>query len=147
MAIDGIGPGAGGFANVAANALQDNLQSKAARSVSAVLEGGAGTTETEIEDAARQMESLFASMLVKEMRGSMSKGFFGDGPGSDVYNEWFDKNIGEAIAKDGGLGMVGMLKVQLGIESAVEARKAQEMLSGEEANSAKPDANGPGEQL
>jgi Rod binding domain-containing protein len=84
------------------------------------------------------MESLFASMLVKEMRGSMSKGFFGDGPGSDIYNEWFDKSIGESIAADGGLGMVGMLKVQLGIEAAIQLRESQEHGESDESKDGTP---------
>ena len=32
--------------------------------------------------AAEQFESLFASMLVKEMRSTVEGGFFGDGPGA-----------------------------------------------------------------
>ena len=98
----------------------DNAQAKATRSVQSLLNGQGSEQEAEIEEAAKQMESLFASMLVKELRGSMSKGLFGEGPGSDIYNEWFDKNMGEAIASDGGLGMTAMLKVQLGIEAAIE---------------------------
>ena len=132
MAVQGIGSGAAGFGNIAANAMLQNDQSKMTSKVDSILNGDGPTTEAEIEQAATQMESLFASMLVKEMRGSMSKGFFGDGPGSDIYNEWFDKSIGDSIAADGGLGMVAMLKVQLGIEAAIQARDAQEQADGGE---------------
>lgn len=69
-------------------------------------------------DTAKAFESMFASMLVKEMRSSIDGGFFGKGPGADTYGQWFDKEMGEAIAADGGLGLAGMLKTQLGIERA-----------------------------
>lgn len=65
--------------------------------------------------AARKFEALFASMLISEMRKSMPEGFFGDASGSDVYGQWFDRHMGEAIADDGGLGLAGMLKAQLGL--------------------------------
>lgn len=138
MAVQGIGTGAAGFGNVAASAMLKNDQADLTSKVDSILNGDGPTTEAEIEEAATQMESLFASMLVKEMRGSMSKGFFGDGPGSDIYNEWFDKSIGESIAADGGLGMVGMLKVQLGIEAAIQAREGQEFTEGAESEDSAP---------
>ena len=131
MAIQGIGSGAAGFGNVAASAMLENAQAKATNSVKSLMDGEGPTTESEIEDAATQMESLFASMLVKEMRGSMGKGFFGDGPGADVYNEWFDKSIGDSIAADNGLGMASMLRVQLGIEASAQAREASEQAAAE----------------
>jgi len=67
-------------------------------------------------ETAKAFESMFASMLVKEMRSSIEGGFFGKGPGADTYGQWFDKEMGEAIASDGGLGLAGMLKTQLGLE-------------------------------
>ena len=54
-------------------------------------------------EAGRKFEALFATMLVKEMRGSLSEGFFGQGPQSDVYAGWLDQFVGESIARDGGL--------------------------------------------
>ncbi|MFT4710710.1 MAG: Rod binding domain-containing protein [Bacteroidia bacterium] len=138
MAIQGIGSGAAGFGNIAANAMMQNDQSKVTSSVDSILNGDGPTTEAEIEEAATQMESLFASMLVKQMRGSMAKGFFGDGPGSDIYNEWFDKSIGDSIAAEGGLGMVGMLKVQLGIEAAIQSRESLEQQQGADSQDSAP---------
>jgi Rod binding domain-containing protein len=67
-------------------------------------------------EAAQAFESLFASMLVKEMRSSIDGGFFGKGPGADTYGQWFDKEMGAAIAADNGLGLAGVLKAQLGAE-------------------------------
>lgn len=69
--------------------------------------------------AAKEFESLFASMLVKEMRSSIEGGFFGKGPGADTYGQWFDKEMGAAVAADNGLGLAGVLKVQLGLDRKV----------------------------
>jgi len=77
-------------------------------------------------EAAKAFESLFASMLVKEMRGSIKGGFFGEGPGADTYGQWFDKEMGSAIAADGGLGLAGVLKAQLGAERAAATAAAKE---------------------
>ncbi len=70
----------------------------------------------EDEKAAREFEALFASMMVTEMRKTMPEGFFGDAAGSDVYGQWFDRHMGEALARDDALGLAGMLKAQLGLE-------------------------------
>ena len=74
--------------------------------------------------AAAEFESLFASMMVKEMRKTMPEGFFGDATGSDVYGEWFDRHMGEALAQDDALGLAGILKSQLGLERVEGYEKA-----------------------
>ena len=71
--------------------------------------------------AAEEFESLFASMLVKEMRSTVEGGFFGDGPGADTYAQWFDTEMGRALAEDGGLGLADVLRRQLGVEQAALA--------------------------
>lgn len=76
-------------------------------------------------EAAKAFEGMFASMLVKEMRSSVEGGFFGKGPGADTYGQWFDKEMGNAIAADGGLGLADVLEVQLGIEAAAKAAEAE----------------------
>ena len=84
-------------------------------------------TQGKESEAAQAFESLFASMLVKEMRSSVDGGFFGEGPGAETYGEWFDKEMGASIAADGGLGLAGVLKVQLGIERVAKEAAAAEL--------------------
>ena len=62
-----------------------------------------------VEDAARQLEGLFVSMLLKTMRESMASEMFG-GDGADVWGGVFDQSMGEEIAKSGGLGLVEQLQ-------------------------------------
>ncbi len=61
-------------------------------------------------ELAKQFESLFVSMLVKEMRQTSSgeEGMF-PGDSSDTYGGIFDMYMGQHIAENGGLGMAEMI--------------------------------------
>ena len=58
----------------------------------------AGSEEGTPETVAREMESLFATMLVSELRKGLGEGFFGGGAGADTFNGWFDEQIGASLA-------------------------------------------------
>ena len=65
-------------------------------------------------EAAEQMEALFATLLVKELSRTLpGEGFFGEGPGSDVFNGWMDEFLGERLATDGALDLAGRVKTAL----------------------------------
>lgn len=63
--------------------------------------------------AARQFEAMLASMLVKEMRSSLSEGFFGKGAGGDVYGGWLDEHIGATLARRDALHLESTLRESL----------------------------------
>jgi flagellar protein FlgJ len=70
---------------------------------------------------AQDFESVFASMLLKEMRQSLEPGsMFGEDSG-DVYGGLFDRYFGEQMTKGSGLGMASM--VQENIERMQNAGK------------------------
>lgn len=110
----------------ALDALQGSHAKQLETSLKAVDANGAADAK-----AAKEFESLFASMLVKEMRSTIEGGFFGDGPGADTYGQWFDTELGRAIAADGGLGLADVLRVQLGIEQKAAAAAADTELAPE----------------
>lgn len=59
---------------------------------------------------AQDFESVFASMLLKEMRQSLEPGsMFGEDSG-DVYGGLFDRYFGEHMTQGNGLGMSKMLQ-------------------------------------
>ena len=59
-------------------------------------------------DAGKKLEALFATILVKELRSTLpDEGFFGEGPGADVFNGWMDEFLGEQLAASGGLDLAG----------------------------------------
>jgi Rod binding domain-containing protein len=68
--------------------------------------------------AAQQLEALFATMLVREMRRAVPEGFFGQGSHAEVYEGWLDEHVGAALARDGALDLAGMIKANLGTKRA-----------------------------
>jgi Rod binding domain-containing protein len=66
-----------------------------------------------IENVANGFESMFASMLMKEMRQSLGHGtMFGDDKG-DVLGGMFDYFMGQHVAPAGSLGIAAMIRKQL----------------------------------
>ncbi len=85
------------------------------------------------EQVAQDFESVFASMLLKEMRHSLEPGsLFGEDSG-DVYGGLFDRFIGEQMAKGKGLGMSRM--VQDSIERLQQAAKPKSAAASNVAHS------------
>ena len=66
-----------------------------------------------MENVAEEFESVFLSLLLKEMRGSSQEesGMFG-GESSDSYGGLFDMFMGQHLAKDSPLGIGRMLLQQ-----------------------------------
>lgn len=64
--------------------------------------------------AAEMFEVHLATMLAKEARSSLGEGgFFGEGPGSDIFNGWLDKHVGEALAEGWDLDLAGMVRTSI----------------------------------
>ena len=65
-------------------------------------------------EAAEMFEALLATMMVKEARRSLGEGgFFGKGPGADVFNGWLDQHVGQALADGWDLDLAGMVRTGL----------------------------------
>ena len=88
----------------------------------------AGSDEGTPETVAREMESLFATMLVSELRKGLGEGFFGGGAGADTFNGWFDEQIGASLASRSSLGLADQIRESIVREQAAaaaeQARKA-----------------------
>lgn len=84
-------------------------------------------------ETARQFETLFAVMLVRELRRSMPTGMFGESAGADVYEGWFDEHLGGALAERDALGIAGMVKSAIGrAQAARDAAAADAAASTED---------------
>ena len=70
------------------------------------------------KEATTQLEGVFVSMLLKTMRETMTEGEMFGKDGADIWGGIFDQTLGDAIAKDGGLGIAS----QMSIADAVRAR-------------------------
>lgn len=82
-----------------AAARNDLMAGRISRVKASDAEGG------EPEMVAKEIESLFATLLVSEMRKGLGDGFFGSGAGSDTFNGWFDEEIGASLSSRGSLGL------------------------------------------
>jgi len=70
-------------------------------------------------NVAQDFESVFASMMLKEMRQTLEPGTMFGSDSGDVYGGLFDRFLGEQMTKGTGLGMAGM--VQKSIERMQQA--------------------------
>ena len=94
---------------------------------------------SEAEAVSREMESLFATLLVSELRKGLGDGFFGSGPGADTFNGWFDEQIGSSLASRSSLGLTEQIQEAIIREQEAKAaaneRASQE---GGEQNQGRP---------
>ncbi len=68
--------------------------------------GAAKKSLQEMKEAARQFESYFTYMMLKEMRKSVPKdGILSSGLGHDIYQSMYDEAIAEEMSKTGSLGL------------------------------------------
>ena len=64
-------------------------------------------------DVGQQFESVFVSMLLKEMRATSSEDGLFAGDNADVYGGMFDMFLGQHIASQGAFGIAELLNSQL----------------------------------
>lgn len=79
-----------------------------AKSVAALASKAKGDAKSQAA-VPKQFSKLLATMLVKEMRQALPEGFFGDGPGADIFNGWMDEHVGSALAEHDGLRLEDMI--------------------------------------
>jgi Rod binding domain-containing protein len=76
--------------------------------------------------ATKELEKLFASMLVKEMQKSMKQeGLFGSGPEAKLYQDFMDETMTEAIAEGGHFGIARMAEQQLRRDGLLPSKQEQ----------------------
>lgn len=70
--------------------------------------------EEQIRKSSQEIESIFANMMLKEMRKSIDKSdLVESAPGSEIWESMFDEKIAEEISKGRGLGLSEMIYKQL----------------------------------
>ena len=70
--------------------------------------------EAELMQSCKEMESLFVSQLMKEMRATIPKsGFLDGGNAENIYTSMLDDQYAKEIAQNGSLGLADSLYRQL----------------------------------
>lgn len=65
-------------------------------------------TREQLESVGKDFESVFMSMMIKEMRNSLDEGFFGE-ESSDSFGGMFDLFIGKHLSESTPLGIADMM--------------------------------------
>lgn len=89
-----------------------------------------GQLPEQLKSVGTDFESVFMSMMIKEMRNSLDGGFFGE-ESSDTYGGMFDLFIGKHLASSSPLGIGEMLldqyrKTQANENQGTDASSASE---------------------
>jgi Rod binding domain-containing protein len=65
------------------------------------------------DKVAKDFESVFTSMMLKEMRSSLEPGSLFGEDSNDVYGGMFDQYMGQHMADGGGIGLAKMVREAL----------------------------------
>ncbi|QEF98513.1 Peptidoglycan hydrolase FlgJ [Stieleria maiorica] len=93
--------------------------------IAATAKGG-DPSAAQVEELGTEFESVFVSMLMKELRNSLEDGLFG-GDGSDSFGGMFDLFIGQHLAQSKAIGVSDLLVQQY---SKTQADDGHEQTSG-----------------
>ena len=81
-----------------------------------------GKADGKLQAASKDMESLFLSYLLKEMRNTVDKsGFITGGKGEEIFTSLLDVEYAKQMSSAGGIGLASILMQQLG--SSSESKK------------------------
>ena len=73
-----------------------------------------GQSDQKLQDACREMESLFLSYLLKEMRATVDKsGFISGGKAEEIFTSMLDVELSKKMSNAGGIGLSSILLRQL----------------------------------
>lgn len=65
-----------------------------------------GIDEKKLEKACMDFESIFTYQMLKSMRQTVPKtGFFGEGPGREIFESLFDQELSRSLAYGGKMGL------------------------------------------
>jgi flagellar protein FlgJ len=72
-------------------------------------------TDPRLRTACMEMESLFLTHLLKEMRATVDKsGFISGGRGEEIFTSLLDVELSKKMSAAGGIGLSSLLLEQLG---------------------------------
>jgi len=80
-----------------------------------------GQDDPQLQAACRDMESVFLTYLLKEMRATINKsGFISGGRAEEIFTSMLDGEVSKKMADAGGIGLASILLKQLSGRSEIE---------------------------
>jgi flagellar protein FlgJ len=80
-----------------------------------MLRSSSDRLDAKLRTACQEMESIFLSHLLKEMRASINRsGFISGGTAEDIFTSMLDSALAKNISARGGIGLSELLLDQLG---------------------------------
>ena len=74
-----------------------------------------GQSDPKLQTTCREMESLFLTYLLKEMRATIPKSdFINGGKAEEIYTSMLDSEMARELSSKGGIGLLSILLDQLG---------------------------------
>ena len=74
-----------------------------------------GQADPKLQAACQDMESLFLTYLLKEMRATVNKsGFISGGKAEEIFTSLLDVELSKKMSSAGGIGLAPLLLEQLG---------------------------------
>ena len=91
---------------------------RVANSLKSINYHTADKDDSRLRAACAEMESLFLSHLLKEMRATVEKsGFIGGGQAEEIFTSLLDVEISKKMSAAGGIGLSAILIEQLGAKA------------------------------
>ena len=101
------------------HATQGFRNKRIAEKLQSVAQAGADKDDSRLRAACAEMESLFLTHLLKEMRATVDKsGFISGGQAEEIFTSLLDVEISRKMSAAGGIGLSNILLEQLASKGA-----------------------------
>ena len=93
---------------------QQYQQQRLGSAFKSVAPSETGQSDPKLQAACRDMESLFLTYLLKEMRATINKsGFISGGKAEEIFTSLLDVELSKKMSDAGGIGLSSLLLKQL----------------------------------
>lgn len=94
---------------------QNYLQQRLGLAFKSLTPAETGQSDPKLQAACQDMESLFLTYLLKEMRATINKsGFISGGKAEEIFTSLLDVELSKKMSDAGGIGLSSLLLRQLG---------------------------------
>lgn len=81
------------------------------------------TNPAQLRRLAQSLESSFAAELLRSARPSAKEGLGGRGTGGQAFDSFLDDALGDALVRQGGLGLSGSIQKEIGSRATMRGER------------------------